>query len=156
MDHRGKTGYSFNWTIMNLDNTQPIFFKVVILIKWSFLILLQGFSFAIYQAGARPCHSSNLHVLFVYAVINFTVGSILWYFVGYSLSFGPSQNVRLCWNPLTSCLVYITNITRKHQFFCISQLENFLKISKQFLFCFESFTFQHFKCPGNKYWKNDF
>lgn len=56
------------------------------------LVALQGFSFAIYQAGARPCHSSNLHVLFVYAVINFTVGSILWYFVGYSLSFGPSQN----------------------------------------------------------------
>lgn len=104
MDHRGKTGYSFNWTIKNLNNTQPIFFKVVILMKWSFLILLQGFSFAIYQAGARPCHSSNLHVLFVYAVINFTVGSILWYFVGYSLSFGPSQNVRLCWNPLTNFL----------------------------------------------------
>ena len=149
MDHRGKTGYSFNWTIKNLNNTQPIFFKVVILIKWSFLILLQGFSFAIYQAGARPCHSSNLHVLFVYAVINFTVGSILWYFVGYSLSFGPSQNVRLCWNPLTNFLSSLYHKYHKEaSIFCISRSENFLKISKQFLFCF--------KCPGNKYWENNF
>ncbi|XP_022788411.1 ammonium transporter 1-like isoform X2 [Stylophora pistillata] len=50
-----------------------------------------GFSFTLYQASTRPFNSSNVHALFVYALINFTVGSILWYFVGYSLSFGPSQ-----------------------------------------------------------------
>ncbi|KAJ7376436.1 hypothetical protein OS493_034713 [Desmophyllum pertusum] len=52
-------------------------------------VALQGFSFAIYQTGTRSCRSSN--TLLVHALINFTVGSILWYFVGYSLSFGPSQ-----------------------------------------------------------------
>jgi len=50
---------------------------------------MQGFSFAIYKAGTRPCHLSNQ--ILVHALINFAVGSLLWYFVGYSLSFGPSQ-----------------------------------------------------------------
>ena len=59
--------------------------------KRHLVVLLQGFSFAIYQAGTKSCHSSN--PLLVQALINFTVGSVLWYFVGYSLSFGPSQEV---------------------------------------------------------------
>jgi len=58
-----------------------------------FCSVLQGFSFAIYKAGTRPCHLSNQ--ILVHALINFAVGSLLWYFVGYSLSFGPSQKVRL-------------------------------------------------------------
>lgn len=53
------------------------------------LVAFQGFSFAIYQAGIRPCHFLN--PLLAHALVNFTVGSILWYCVGYSLSFGTSQ-----------------------------------------------------------------
>ncbi|XP_078346978.1 uncharacterized protein LOC144632254 isoform X3 [Oculina patagonica] len=69
-----------------------VFYPVTRLRKTHFTELLynfQGFSFAIYQAGTRPCHSSN--PVLVHALINFTVGSLLWYLVGYSLSFGPSQ-----------------------------------------------------------------
>ena len=51
----------------------------------------QVFSFAFYQAGNRPQGTINL--LLLHALINFVVGSVLWYFVGYSLSFGISQKV---------------------------------------------------------------
>ena len=51
----------------------------------------QVFSFAVYQAGTRPY--STLNLLLVHALVNFVIGSVLWYFVGYSLSFGFSQKV---------------------------------------------------------------
>ncbi|XP_068675146.1 uncharacterized protein [Montipora foliosa] len=52
-------------------------------------VAFQVFSFAVYQAGTRPY--STLNLLLVHALINFVIGSVLWYFVGYSLSFGFSQ-----------------------------------------------------------------
>lgn len=52
-------------------------------------VAFQVFSFAFYQAGNRPQGTINL--LLLHALINFVVGSVLWYFVGYSLSFGISQ-----------------------------------------------------------------
>lgn len=55
----------------------------------SVLVAFQGFSFAVYQAGTRPYSSWN--PLLVHTLINFAAGSILWYSVGYTISFGTSQ-----------------------------------------------------------------
>ena len=65
-------------------------FKTIVLV--AFCCVLQGFSFAVYRAGTRPYNSWN--PLLVHTLINFAAGSILWYSVGYTISFGTSQRVR--------------------------------------------------------------